>query len=126
MATPSTLRNQWSVTSTTAISNTTAVTIAAASQQTNLVGNVTNNKNFLTDLYFINTSSTPTVVQIIDAGSSAVLMNLYAPASSTVPTVINLTTPVAGTPNSALQIKAVTTGANIYWAASGFIATANA
>ena len=126
MATPSLLRNQWSITSTTPITTTTAVSIAAASQQTNLVGNVTNNKNFLTDLYFINTSTTATVVQVIDGGTSNVLMNLYAPASSTVPTVINLTTPVASTPNSALQLKAVTTGANLYWAASGFIATANA
>jgi hypothetical protein len=81
-------------------------------------------RHCLTGLQIWNASATvDTVITIVD-GASTVVWAGYLPnvtdASPIVPTIVAFDPPIIGTVGSALGIKAVTTGAAIYWNAQGF------
>jgi hypothetical protein len=67
---------------------------------------------YLTDLILSNSSATATIVSILD-GTTVI-------ASSSGPMAINLSTPIAGSQNTAMNIKCVTTSSGIVWSAAGY------
>jgi len=105
----------WSNTSgVTAITNATAAVIVAA---------VTNKKHYLTDLHIVNThASVSTLVSILDG--TTVIWTGYVPAITAAlqvaPLIVQFSTPLSNTVGASISIKANTTGANIYWSATGF------
>ena len=126
MSTYSSTRYIWNSTSgTTPLATTTSTLVNAAQSSTDYNGNTIKLRNYLTDLSFVNNSSTPTVISILDG--STVIWSGFAdhnPSSQpAVPVAINLITPLKGSPNTALNIQCATTAANIYWSASGFVAS---
>jgi hypothetical protein len=126
MSTYSTTRYIWSSTSgTTPLSTTTSTLVNTAQSTTDYNGNTIKLRNYLTDLSFVNNSSTATAISILDG--STVIWTGYADhnpsAQPAVPVVVNLTTPLKGSPNTALNIQCATTGAGVYWSASGFVAS---
>lgn len=129
MATPTTLRNQWQVTNgTTALATTTAVTLNAGQTQTDINGGTRQLRNYLTDLYLYNNNgTTATLVNILDG--STVIATFFADnvtaAGVGFPLIFNFTTPLHSSPGNALNLQCVTSGATIYYTASGFFATAN-
>lgn len=76
-------------------------------------------RNYCTGIDFINTSAVATVIELRD-GASTVLWRGYAPASMTQTTTVVFPTPKRGTAATALNIVAITTGANIYVNAGGY------
>ena len=126
MSTYSSTRYIWSSTSgTTPLSTTTSTLVNAAQSTTDYNGNTIKLRNYLTDLSFVNNSSTATAISILDG--STVIWTGFADhnpnAQPAVPVVVNLTTPLKGSPNTALNIQCATTGAGVYWSASGFVAS---
>jgi hypothetical protein len=126
MSTYSSTRYIWSSTSgTTPLSTTTSTLVNTAQSTTDYNGNTIKLRNYLTDLSFVNNSSTATAISILDG--STVIWTGYADhnpsAQPAVPVVVNLTTPLKGSPNTALNIQCATTGAGVYWSASGFVAS---
>jgi hypothetical protein len=80
---------------------------------------------YLTDLQIVNVHATvSTVITILD--DTTVVWTGYLPAMTValvaVPVNAQLSAPIKITAGKALNIKAVTTGATIYWNAQGFIA----
>jgi len=126
MSTYSSTRYIWNSTSgTTPLATTTSTLVNAAQSSTDYNGNTIKLRNYLTDLSFVNNSSTATVISILDG--STVIWSGFADhnpsAQPAVPVTINLTTPLKGSPNTALNIQCATTGAGVYWSASGFVAS---
>ena len=126
MSTYSSTRYIWSSTSgTTPLSTTTSTLVNAAQSTTDYNGNTIKLRNYLTDLSFVNNSSTATAISILDG--STVIWTGFADhnpsAQPAVPVVVNLTTPLKGSPNTALNVQLGTTGAGVYWSASGFVAS---
>ena len=127
--TPATIRNQWQATSgETALATNASTPIIAAAQVSNPDGTKTPLRNFLTDLELFNINATvSTVVSILDG--STVIWTGYVPAMTAtlniVPVIVNFTTPLKGSVNSALNIRCGTTGASLYWNARGFQASSN-
>lgn len=74
--------------------------------------------NALTDLILQNTNAVATIVNIKDGSTTIGQVSL--PATMAAPVIINLKTPLLSTANAALNIAAVTTGANVLVTASGF------
>lgn len=106
----------WSATSgSTALATNTLTAVQAA---------VTGKRHCVTGLQIWNASATvDTVITIID-DTATVIWAGYLPnvtdASPIVPSIVQFDPPLIGTVGKALGIKAVTTGAAIYWNAQGF------
>jgi len=99
-------------------------TALATDTLTPIVAAVANKKHCLTGLQIWNASATvDTVITIVD-DTATVIWAGYLPnvtdASPIVPSIIEFDPPLIGTISKALGIKAVTTGAAIYWNAQGF------
>jgi len=126
MSTYSTTRYSWQSTSgTTPLATTTLTTVNPAQTVADGATSKTISlRNYLTDLSFVNNSATATAISILDG--STVIWTGYADhnpgAQPAVPVVVNLNTPLRGSPNTALNIQCATTGAGVYWSASGFVA----
>lgn len=86
-------------------------------------GGARNLCNYLTDLVINNTNTTSTVVQILDG--TTVIWTAFVPSNATSTAApFNFTTPLKGSPNTAMSIKQLSAGA-IVWSAGGFVAGAN-
>ena len=99
-------------------------TALATNTLTAIQAAVTGKIHCLTGLQIWNASATvDTVIQIID-DTATVIWAGYLPnvtdASPIVPTTVNFDPAIRGTVGKAMGIKAVTTGAAIYWNAQGF------
>lgn len=77
-------------------------------------------KNYLTDLTLGNTAAVATVVSILDGANIIWSTNV---AASSGPLSFNFTTPLVGSPNTAMNIQAVTGSAGIVWGAQGYAAS---
>lgn len=75
-------------------------------------------RNYCGSIQYQNTSATATLLVIQDGATTIWVGN--APASMTVPVTVIFPTPLRGSINSAMNIKAITTGASIYMNAQGF------
>ena len=122
----SSTRYLWQSTSgVTPLTTNSSTTIVAAATSTDYNGNTIKQCNYLTDLVLSNTSTTTgTAVSILDG--SNIVYTVYAPnvpsGTQVAPVIINLSTPVKSSQGNALSLKCNTTGASIYWSASGFTA----
>lgn len=76
-------------------------------------------RNYVSDISYQNTSATATGVVIKDG--STVIAQFHAPASMAVPAVINLQCPIKGTANTAINVAALVTAANVLVNLSGHI-----
>lgn len=74
--------------------------------------------NCLTDLHYQNTSATATLIEVLDG--TKVLAAYDAPANMSMPVVLSFRTPLRASPGNALNIQAVTSGANVLTNASGY------
>lgn len=79
-----------------------------------------NLKIFLTDLTLGNTTATATVVSILDGATIIWSTNV---AASSGPLAFNFTTPLVGSPNTAMNIQCVTGSSGIVWGAQGYAAS---
>jgi hypothetical protein len=79
-----------------------------------------NLKIFCTDLTLSNTAAVATVVSILDGSTVIFATNMLATQG---PLVFNFTTPLVGSPNTAMNIKCVTGSAGIVWSAQGYAAS---
>ena len=95
-----------------------AQTVATGGGATN-IGGSRNLRIYLTDLVLSNSSATAAIVQILDG--STVVASFWVGASSP-PYSINLSTPVRGTPNTAMNIKSSTASATVFYTATGYAA----
>lgn len=78
-----------------------------------------NVRNYVTDISYQNTSATATGVVIKDG--STVIAQFHAPASMAVPAAINLNVPIRGTANTAINVAALVTAANVLVNLTGHI-----
>jgi hypothetical protein len=100
----------------TAISDTGSYAVFTA--QTAVGPTTTRNlRIYLTDLILSNSSATATIVSILDGTTVIASFNV---AASSGPMAINLSTPIAGSQNTAMNIKCVTTSSGIVWSAAGY------
>lgn len=76
-------------------------------------------RNYVSDFIYQNTSAVATIVVIKDGSTTIAQFN--APASMAVPAVISWACPIKGTANTAINIAALTTGANVLVNAAGHI-----
>lgn len=76
--------------------------------------------NFLTDLVIHNTNTTASVVTILD-GSTVIWAGFVPSDGVTANAPIHFTTPLRGSPNTAMSIKQVSASA-LLWNAQGFVA----
>lgn len=106
------------VAATGGITNTTAVTLAAAAG----VGLA----NYLTSLTLHNKAATASEFTITDQVSGSTLYLGWAPASMSAPITIQFPTPLASGPNSALQFACGTTATATYVNASGYVEASSA
>lgn len=74
-------------------------------------------RNYLTDFSYQNTSATATGVVIKDGATTIAIFQ--APANMAAPAVISLQCPLRGTANTAINIAALVTGANVLVNACG-------
>ena len=87
MSTYSSTRYIWNSTSgTTPLATTTSTLVNAAQSSTDYNGNTIKLRNYLTDLSFVNNSSTPTVISILD-GSTVIWSGFADHNPSTQPAV---------------------------------------
>lgn len=100
----------WQYGSSTAITNTTDVAVKAAA--------AAGIRNYVTGLSFVNTSATGTVIVVKDG--STVIWAGYA--QQNVSNHINFPVPLRGTAATAVNVAALTTAANVYVSAQGYIA----
>ncbi len=98
----------WQYGSSTAVTNTTDVTLKAAG--------TAGIRNYVTAIQFVNTGATATVVVIKD-GSTVIWAGN---AQQNVPITINFPTPLKGTAATALNFACLTTAANVYVAVQGY------
>jgi hypothetical protein len=103
----------------TAISDTNSHTVFSAQTVTEPTW-TRNLRVYLTDLILSNSSATATIVSILDGTTVIASFNV---AASSGPLAINLSTPISGSQNTAMNIKCVTTSSGIVWTASGYAAT---
>lgn len=75
-------------------------------------------RNYVTDISFQNTNATITGIVIKDGATDIARFN--APANMAVPAVITFSTPLRGTANTALNVAALVTGANVLVNTAGF------
>jgi hypothetical protein len=126
MSTYSSTRYIWQATSgTTPLTTTTSTLVNAAQSSTDYNGNTIKLRNYITDIAFVNNSSNPTTISILD-GSTVIWTGFadHNPGSQpAVPVVVNLTTPLKGSPNTAVNIQCGTASASIYWSVGGFTAS---
>lgn len=103
---------------------TSGITALATATSTAIVAaGATNVRHFVTDVEIVNTSATvSTLISILDGAT--VIWTGYFPAITAAlpvsPMICQFSTPLSGTAATALNIKANTTGANIYWNVQGF------
>lgn len=76
-------------------------------------------RNYVADISYQNTSATATGVVIKDG--STVIAQFHATASMAVPAVINLNIPIRGTANTAINVAALVTAANVLVNLTGHI-----
>jgi len=74
----------------------------------------------VTDIILTNSAATAAVVTLVD-GASNVIFAANMPATSS-QVVANLTTPLRGSPNTALNIQSSSASANINWTIVGYAA----
>jgi len=77
-------------------------------------------KIFLTDLTLGNTSAVATVVSVLDGGTTIWSTSV---AASSGPVAMNFTTPLVGSPATAMYIKCATGSSGIVWGAQGYAAS---
>lgn len=75
---------------------------------------------YITDIILTNSAATAAVVTLVD-GASNVIFAANMPATSS-QIVANMTTPLRGTPNTALNIQSSSASANINWTIVGYAA----
>lgn len=98
----------------TVITTTTDVVIRAATAGV---------RHYVTSFQFVNTNATATEVVIKD-GASTVIWRGWAGASMVTMVDIEMSTPLRGSVNTALNVQAITTGCNLYFSAQGYSAAA--
>jgi hypothetical protein len=77
-------------------------------------------RNYMTNIQYMNTNATATEVVVKDG--STVIWRGYAPASMTTLIDVQFPTPLKGTAATAMNFACITTGANVYINAQGYIA----
>lgn len=105
--------SDWLFACTAAITNTTDVAVKASAGA--------GIRNYITCFQYINTSATATEIVIKD-GASTVVWRGYAPANMTGLIDVQLPSPLRGTAATAINFACITTGANVYFNAQGYIA----
>lgn len=76
-------------------------------------------RNYVSDFIYQNTSAVATIVVVKEGSTTIAQFN--APASMAVPAVISWACPIKGAANTAINIAALTTGANVLVNAAGHI-----
>ena len=76
-------------------------------------------RSYVTDIVLSNSAATAAVVSILDGASVIFAVNMPATSSSI---TVNLTTPLRGSPNTALNIQSSSASANINWVVTGYAA----
>ena len=74
---------------------------------------------YVTDIILSNSAGTAGIVSILDGSSVIFATNIIATSGTF---VANLTTPLRGSPNTALNIQSSSASANINWVVSGYAA----
>jgi hypothetical protein len=75
-------------------------------------------RNYVNGFQFQNSNATATEIQILDG--TTVIWKGYASASMAMPANITFDQPLRGTAATALNVNAVTTGANVYINVQGY------
>lgn len=120
-------RQLWNATSGSAAPITgTALTTIIVNPTAAQLANGTGSNLFLSSLQLVNNSATVATLVNVVSGASTVVATFYLPAQTasvdTLPVSVVFGQPLPGTVGAALNLQAVTTGANIYWNAQGFYA----
>lgn len=102
---------QWQYSSTSAITSSAAVTLAAAG--------TTNRRNYLNAIQLINVGGTASVVCVRDGSAGAVIWSVYLPANMTIPVSFEFPIPVKTTALTLMQFTVETSGASVYMSAQG-------
>lgn len=79
--------------------------------------------NYLTDLQLFSSAGTGAIITILD-GANVIFTIVLPPNTMQQPAPVRFTTPLKGSPNTAMSIQSSTASATYRWNAQGFVAAA--